>query len=70
MRVLINQTNEILEIDGAKLKGSQLRLHRGIYTYCINYTSERIARWAFDNLLKQGYIIADDLYEKKEDILK
>jgi hypothetical protein len=64
MRVLITKTNEILCIDGAQLKGMQIRLHRGRYTYRITYNREKNARQAFDNLLQKGYIVVDNLYEE------
>lgn len=64
MRVLIKKTNEILCIDGAQLKGMQIRLHRGKYTYYIIYKRELEARYAFDVLLRQGYIAVDNVYEE------
>lgn len=65
MRVLIKKTNEILEVDGAQLKGVQIRLRRGIYTYYTIYDCEENAQYAFDTLLQEGYIIVNTLHDKE-----
>lgn len=64
MRVRIKDTNEILEVDGAKLKENRLTFRRGIYSLTTIYDCDREARWAFDNLLRQGYIIIDKIHEE------